>query len=241
MKRFYKQADAQQVQGQWQILLDGKPVRTPLRNILQTPHESLARAVAAEWAGQGDLIHPAAMNLTQLLNTRIDHGETQAHAWRAQILRYLDTDLLCYRAPAEENSENHIAAHQAALWDPWLQWFQRIYGHGLQTTQEINALRQPPQVHAAVMQDINGWDSDGLTLLQMLVPLSGSLVLSLAFAKGALDDCAFYEAMRAEEIFKARLYGEAMPDESVRADLAAAKCYRDCLKPTPAGAPGGGP
>ncbi|MCK6418732.1 MAG: ATP12 family chaperone protein [Alphaproteobacteria bacterium] len=230
MKRFYKSADILRSGGQWQIVLDGKPVRTPLKNRLATAHESLARAVANEWAEQGEHINLAAMTLTQLLNTRIDQAATSRTRWQKEVMRYLDTDLLCYRAPAEGSATGTgIAAHQAALWDPWLDWFHKTYGHRLQTTQDIKALRQSPQAHQAVGRDIETCDDDRLMLLQTVVPLAGSLVLGLAFVKGAVDDQALYDAMRAEEIFKARLYGDAMSDESARADLAAAQCYRDCL------------
>ena len=61
MKRFYKQVDISPERG---ILLDGKPVRTPTRAMLILPNDKLARAVAAEWAGQGDELDARSMTAT---------------------------------------------------------------------------------------------------------------------------------------------------------------------------------
>ena len=50
MKRFWKEAAAAPVDGGWQILLDGKPLRTPARAPLVVAGRPLAEAIAAEWA-----------------------------------------------------------------------------------------------------------------------------------------------------------------------------------------------
>src|SRR5512135_1810995 len=59
------QAD-QAVQNGHTVCLDGKPVRTPGRRALAAPVPELARALAGEWAAQGEYIEPAKMPLTRL-------------------------------------------------------------------------------------------------------------------------------------------------------------------------------
>ena len=54
------------------LCLDGKPIRTPGRRALAAPVPELARALADEWAAQGEYIEPAKMPLTRLANTIID-------------------------------------------------------------------------------------------------------------------------------------------------------------------------
>src|SRR5207248_10677244 len=61
------------------ICLDGKPVRTPGRRALAAPAPELARALADEWAAQGDTIDPATMPLTRLANTIIDGVAAAQH------------------------------------------------------------------------------------------------------------------------------------------------------------------
>src|SRR4051812_11582288 len=72
-QRFYRDATvgAEQAEG-FPVLLDGRPVRTPVRRLLAAPIAPLAAAIAAEWAGQGDQIDPHRMPLTRLANTVID-------------------------------------------------------------------------------------------------------------------------------------------------------------------------
>ena len=76
MKRFYKQVSTAPVTGGFGVLLDGRPVQTPARNVLALPTEKLALAIAAEWQGQGEEVIATAMPLLRLANSVI--SETRA-------------------------------------------------------------------------------------------------------------------------------------------------------------------
>src|SRR3546814_7574083 len=52
MKRFYKKAAVRPAEGQFEILLDDRPVKTPARNALRVPTEGLGRAISEEWTAQ---------------------------------------------------------------------------------------------------------------------------------------------------------------------------------------------
>src|SRR5579871_2449098 len=112
MKRFYKVAAAVADGGKFHIALDGKRVRTPLGASLALPSQALAEAIAAEWMAQAETIQPTQMLLTAIANTGIDRVALNRKAAIAQLMRYAETDLLCYRAdePAE------LVARQNARW-----------------------------------------------------------------------------------------------------------------------------
>ena len=55
-KRFYKTATVTDDNG---IALDGRPVRTPMKQPLRLPTRALAEAIAKEWEAQGDTIDPS--------------------------------------------------------------------------------------------------------------------------------------------------------------------------------------
>ena len=76
------------------MTLDGKPVRTPARRPLAAPNLALARAIAAEWDAQRDVIDPAAMPLTRLANAIIDGVAEKPGPVAAEIEKYLASDLL---------------------------------------------------------------------------------------------------------------------------------------------------
>ena len=72
MKRFYKEAAASAEGAGWRVLLDGRAVKTQGGRAQVVPTEPLAKALAAEWAGQGEEIDPARLILRDLADYAID-------------------------------------------------------------------------------------------------------------------------------------------------------------------------
>ena len=54
MKRFYKDTAVDEGEGGFRVLLDGRPMRTPVKATLVVPTRSLAEAIAGDWAGVPD-------------------------------------------------------------------------------------------------------------------------------------------------------------------------------------------
>lgn len=234
MKRFYKFVSLGDGKKGRSILLDGKPVKTPVRNLLETSHLGLANAILQEWNGQGERVMLSEMPLTQLLGTRIDRVGTEREAMTDALMKYLDTDLICYRAALPPE----MAAAQQAAWDPWLGWFEREFGSALETTTDLKALKQPAAAHKALLEYVEGLDDDRFTVLQVVTPLCGSVVLGAAFVRGALTPQQAFACARVEENYKAGLYDEKThgpdpaqekKDRTERADLEACAKYLDLL------------
>ena len=234
MKRFYKMVTAAPNAGGYEVHLDGKPVKLPSGGILRAPTKELAEQMALEWAAQKDTIDPESMPLTQLCITAQDRVTQEREAIMAQIMAYLDTDLVCYRA----GEPPELAQRLAQLWDPWVVWFADEYGVALQTTTGLTALRQPPEAAAAVKTALDKMDVFRFTAAQAMTGLSGSLILAMAFMAGKASPEQVYEAMHAEELYKASIYNEAFygaaPHEekkraSVQRELAAARKFLDLL------------
>jgi len=203
MKRFYKLVSTKQEPEGWAIHLDGKPVKTPLKTMLLASNEGIANAIVQEWTSQEEVIDPETMPLTQLLSTQIDHVGEQRAAMSEAVLKYLDTDLLCYRAGDQPDGQ---AEKQAEIWDPWLAWFEKEFKASLKTTTDLAALNQPPEAHNAVREHVKKLDNARFTVLQLVVPASGSLVLGMAFVEQALTSQDVYNAARVEEHFKDEIY-----------------------------------
>ena len=55
-KRFYKDVTVVAEEGGFAVKLDGRNVRSPKGGKLNVPTQALADMVAAEWAGQGEVI-----------------------------------------------------------------------------------------------------------------------------------------------------------------------------------------
>lgn len=205
MKRFYKLVSFQPHQGEYAITLDGRMMKTPLGSVLTVKTHALAQALQEEWAAQGNEIVPVSMPLTHIVSTQIDQVAYQRTAMSATILKYLDTDLLCYRAG---DIPPGMQEAQEKAWDPWLKWFQERFGFGLQTTTSLQALDQPANAHTVVKAFIENLSAEYFTVLQMIVPMCGSIVLGLAFIEEALSPQDVYNAARVEENFRAKIYNE---------------------------------
>ncbi|HEY1125780.1 MAG TPA: ATP12 family protein [Sphingobium sp.] len=213
MKRFYKVADAVAGPDGWAIMLDGRPVKTPARAALAVPGEALARAIAAEWQAQGETIDPGTMPMTGFANATIDRVLPALADFRAQIVAYSASDLLCYRA----GEPPELAALQAASWEPLLDWARRRYDVSFAVTDGIMPVDQPAATLArlsAVVDVIDPWLLSGAATLTQI---GGTLVGMLAHLEGEIGAEALYDAATLDERWQAGQWGE---DEEAAARLA---------------------
>ncbi len=229
-KRFYKKvslsvpqrsSDAAPAPLGQNILLDGKPVHTPAGRLIDLAPEALALAVAQEWREQKDEIMPHSMPMMQLVATAIDLIASERETVAQGLLRFLDTDLLCFRSPLDAA----LRAEQARLYDPWLQWFAEKSGISLPVTEGLRAVERA-EAKAAALPWLNQMNDFALAGLQLAAGASGSLVLSLALYRCviAVEDLALLAELEAD--LQAKRWGadeEAMQARAARiADLGAA-------------------
>ena len=136
MKRFYRQAEAVPLDPDgYGVALDGRRVRTPAGRPLALPSRALAAAVADEWAGQGETVEPRTMAMMTLSATALDRVAPRAGEVAAEIARYGETDLLCYRDAAG----GELARRQNAAWQPVLDWLAATHGAKLTTARGRDA------------------------------------------------------------------------------------------------------
>jgi chaperone required for assembly of F1-ATPase len=234
MKRFYKKVSIAKEGDGYAVQLDGKPIRTPSKSILIAGNENLAELSKAEWDAQGDKINHNTMPVTQLLNTKQDRISGQRAALESEVLKYINTDLLCYRADAPEE----LVARQDKIWQPHLEWFSKQYGLEFETTHGLGALKQYQAIHVTIAGEIRALDDDRFTLVQMITPACGSIILALAFIKGAAgaDDllaCAYLEEDYKFDLYNEKLHGGDPLTEKkkaiLRRDLEAAAAYLRAL------------
>jgi chaperone required for assembly of F1-ATPase len=203
-KRFYKQAAFVETAAGFAIQLDGKAVKTPGARPLEVPSLALAESIAAEWQQQGEEVRPAAMPMTQLATTALDRVGPERHAIQGQLMGYAATDLLCYRAEAP----SELVAHQAAHWQPLLDWAALALDAPLNTTAGVLAVEQPPAALAALARSLDSLDPWRLTAVQAATAAAGSLVLALALEAGRLSAEAVFDLSQLDETFQIERWGE---------------------------------
>lgn len=217
MKRFYKEAAAVPLDGGYGVALDAKPIKTPLKAPLVVPSPDLASAIAAEWAGQGEIIGRELMRLTRLACTALDRVPGQRGAIVEELLGYGATDLLCYRAERPPS----LVERQARAWDPLLAWAAETHGARLAVTRGISPIEQPADAIAALRGATKALDPFRLTALHLATGASGSLVIALALIADRLDAEAAFQASQIDESFEIEQWGADAEFEARRAALRA--------------------
>lgn len=203
MKRFYKDAVAEAGDAGWQVWLDGRGVKTQGGRAQVVPSQALAQALAAEWSEQAEEIDPAAFVLRDLADYALDVVAPDPGAVRATLLRYAETDSLCYRAEPGEP----LHAHQAAVWEPLL--------HAAETRWDLHFVRvsgvihrpQPAATLTRLEEVLASLDPFALAALQNTASLAASLVIGLAALEPGADLDRLWQAASLEELWQAELWG----------------------------------
>jgi len=203
-RRFYKTVATEEEKGGVALLLDGKPVRTPAGQPFRIAGRNLAQAIAAEWEAQGERIRPETMPLTQLAFTAQDrmHGETKAI--RGTLIRFAETDLLCYRADAPAE----LARRQIAHWQPMLDWAALALDAPLRVSTGIVPIDQPADSLSALAKRLEALDPNRLAALASVTAASGSLILALALIEGTIEAEAAVVAAQLDEAYQREQWGE---------------------------------
>jgi chaperone required for assembly of F1-ATPase len=203
MKRFYKEAAAVPADGGFAVLLDGRAVKTPGRQALRVSTETLGRAIAGEWNGQGEEIDPRTMPLTGLANAAIDRVAPDPEAFARGLARYGESDLLCYRAEGPQP----LVRRQAETWDPLLDWARGRFAVEFEIVVGVMHRPQPERTVAALAEAVRAGDAFHLTGLSPLVSVSGSLIVALALAEGAIGLEQAWTAATLDEAWQAEQWG----------------------------------
>lgn len=226
MKRFWTDV---MIDAEGGVRLDGRPVRTPGRLPLVLPTPALAEAVAAEWRAVEETVDPRAMRLTGLANAAIERIAPDPAPFAAGLAAYGANDLLCYRADAPPA----LVARQAALWDPPLDWARTRYDVHFTIVTGILHQPQPPATLARLEEAVRALDAWRLAALSPIVTLTGSLVLALALAEGAMTPDAVWQAAEADADWQAEQWGQdplaAATTASHRAEFDAAVRFLTAL------------
>lgn len=210
-KRFWKETTVAEAEGGWQVLLDGRPVRTPLKAPMILPTRDMAEAVASEWDAQEGVIKPLSMPVTRSANAAIDKVSVQHAEVAAMLAAYAETDLLCHRAEAPKE----LADQQNKGWNPVLDWAEKTYDAPLLVVTGILPADQPAESLGIYTRTVAGFRPFSLTALHDLISLSGSLVLGLHVANGKMDPDDAWKLSRIDEEWQISQWGE--DDEATEA------------------------
>ena len=205
MKRFYKNAAWAQSDAGYQLTLDLKPVKTPLKNKIIVPSQALAEALAAEWNAQKDEISPKSMPFNQLVNTMLDNvlDKGRRDQMSAEILRFVESDLIFYYAEHPED----LVKRQQKLWQPIQSWFETTYDIDVKTSAGIIYVEQDAALAMIAADALDDLTAEEFTAYQSVVGPLGSLIIALAFIKGEITAQVAHDSAFVDEIYQTEQWG----------------------------------
>lgn len=212
MKRFYKTVSVAPAGEGHAITLDGRPVKTPQRNAMALPTSGLADAIAEEWAAQSDDIIPASMPLTALAQGALDQVAGERGRIVSRIAAFADSDMLYYRA---DDGQQALVDHQAALWDPLLDWARQRYDVSFNLIHGIRYEAQPAETIERLTAAVAAQDDFVVAAMLSLVGLSGSLIATLALVERVYDSATLWPLANLEELWQEQQWGR--DDQAVAA------------------------
>lgn len=203
IKRFYKEVSPVATEAGFEVHLDGRAVKTPSRNVLNVPTQTLAQHLAEEWDAQTDEIDQMAMPLTRLAYSAVDRGEEARSELVDEICAYAESDLLCYRAEAPEG----LAAEQMQSWQPLLDWVAAENDLRFETTSGIVAITQPQPVLDGFRAVVSAKTTTQLIGLQAATSLLGSAILSLAMNEAHITGEVAFSLSQLDELYQEKQWG----------------------------------
>jgi chaperone required for assembly of F1-ATPase len=218
MKRFWKDVAVEPFEGAYRVALDGRPIRTQGGGWQVVPGAALAEALAEEWRAQGADIDPAGFPLRDLADFGIDHVRPARADTIAALLRYAETDTLCYRADPDEP----LHRRQRALWEPLLARVEARHGVRFERVSGVLHRPQPAETMARLRAVLETRDDFTLAALNTLAPLAASLTTALEAIEPGADAEALFAAANCEEDWQAELWGWDLEAERARERRAAA-------------------
>jgi chaperone required for assembly of F1-ATPase len=212
-KKFFKEASIEQLEEGFSITLDGRPVKTPGKQVLLLPGKAAAEIVADEWNALEEVINPLKMPATRLANTAIDGVINEMQAVMEDISRYASSDLVCYRAESPQG----LVQKQMEHWDPILDWAQS-FGATFETGEGISFVTQPKEAISIFGARLKAHeDPFKLACLHTFTSISGSALIALALAEEELDAEKAWAAAHVDEDWNISQWGEDFEAKERRA------------------------
>lgn len=203
MRRFYKAVTVEPQEGEFAVLLDGRPIKTPGGKTVRVPTDALGREMATEWSAQEKEIDFRTMPLVRLVHSAVESGSEGAGAFRDEIVKFAGNDLLLYRADTPDS----LVAEQEGAWDPVLVALARHFGIAFQPTVGIIHQAQPETTLRALADAIAEEDHFSLMALMQITSLTGSGLLAIAHRQGLVDADVAWTAAHVDEDHNIRLWG----------------------------------
>ncbi|SJX61652.1 related to ATP12-F1F0-ATPase complex assembly protein [Sporisorium reilianum f. sp. reilianum] len=182
----------------FQILLDGRSIRTPNGQAIVIPRERelLATCIAQEWSEQGKVLKPHTLPLTSLAARALEGctDTVERKGIEADLLRYLENETICFH----ESTPQSLVDLQTTHWTPLLAHINTTYATRITPFPSLLNNTHPPGTLATFATHLSTLHAVDLAAFERAVMLTKSFLISLALVSGHLDVEAAAKAAEVE-------------------------------------------
>ncbi|GAA6057457.1 hypothetical protein JCM3770_000771 [Rhodotorula araucariae] len=187
MRRFWKSVGLEARDDHYAVLLDQRTLKTPGGTQLLVPKERMpvALCIADEWENQTTVLKPHTLPMTSIAARALDGLKTDEMRKDvvAYLLRYLDTDTVCFH----ESFPERLTKLQDAHWKPLIEWVEKTYGVDIVLYEGILNTKQRDATILKLGSVVSSFDHFKLAAFERAVLASKSFLIALGLVDGHLS------------------------------------------------------
>ena len=230
MKKFWEKVSIKKISSDsFCVMLDKRILKTPLKRELVLPNLNLAQEIVKEWDQDSKNINTESMIFYGLISTSLDKIIDNKNLYINDILDYIDTDLICYRA---ENPKELVEL-QKNKWDPIIFLIENYIGTKVHVFEGVLPKKQDATVHNRLNNLIHQFDIFEISVLHRITNITGSIFLSLCVFKKDISKNEVFELSFLDELWQAENWGfdeeTSRKRKEISIELNKSIFFLDCL------------
>jgi chaperone required for assembly of F1-ATPase len=204
MKKFWKTVEVSELTtNSYQILLDKKILKTPMQNDLIFTNYRISYETSLEWDINSEVLDTDEMIFFGIFSTAIDRIVNDRFLYINEIMKFVDTDLICYKA----DKPDELVELQNKHWDPILLIIKNYIDEEIKVFTGIMPGKQNIQVHNKIKKLIHNFSNIELSILHRLTNIIGSIFISLCVIKGDILKKNICQLCFLDELWQAENWG----------------------------------
>ena len=204
MKKFWKIVRVKKkLKNSYDILLDKRILKTPMQKDLIFSNYKIAKETALEWDIDEKEINTENMVFYGLISTAIDKISNDKVSYIENVLGFINTDLICYRA----DGPNELVDLQNSSWNPIISFIKKYIDVELKFFIGVMPSKQSLEIFNRLKTLINSFSDIEISALHRMTNLTGSIFISICILKGDVLKNEAFELSFLDELYQAKNWG----------------------------------
>ena len=185
------------------IYLDNKPLLSIEKNKIQLKNKKIANILKNEIEYSEKKIDLKKLFYFNIISFGIDKIKTNKSKYLQEIYKYINTDLICYRA----DKPNDLVNFQDKMWNPIL---DRLYEENLKFNKFVGVMpqSQPRTSILKLKNKFKEFDEFEISSFLKLTQITGSILLAYSLFKKYFNEKYIFDCSVLDEKWQSQQWGE---------------------------------